>query len=192
MQPFPLLRKHHKCLISTITCRMTRQRILGGITVNHRDTETTSIGMPSMRARSSPASLLSYKPAARAVFILLDLILVNLRQTFLFTQHLPLVISGAPNKILCRYRPFLSQAHLLVLHHAEGNYTFIYYTSPNIKPQKTIPKTVLFNHPSRYTSFKRQSLRHVLKATTSKASFQRLLHLLQLSTKYQSAALGFQ
>ena len=95
----------------------------------------------------------------------------------LCSHNTALPISGAPNKILCRYRPFLSQAHLLVLHHVEGNYTFIYYTSPNIKPQKLYQRQQLFNHPSRYTSFKRQSLRHVLKVIThsrkliSKGSF---------------------
>lgn len=43
---------------------MTRQRILGGITVTDRDTETTSIRMLSMRVPLlSPASLPPYKPA---------------------------------------------------------------------------------------------------------------------------------
>ena len=110
-------------------------------------------------------------------FTVLDSILVNLRQTILCSHYTALPINGDPNQILCCYRTFLSHPHLLVLHHVEGNYTFIYYTSPNIKPQKLYQRQQLFNHPSRYTSFKRQSLHHILKVIThsrkliSKASF---------------------
>lgn len=109
--------------------------------------------------------------------IVLDSILVNFRQTILCSHNTALPINGDPNQILCWSRTFLSHPHLLVLHHVEGNYTFIYYTSPNIKPQNPYQRQQLFNHPSRYTSFKRQSLHHILKVIThsrkliSKASF---------------------
>ena len=100
------------------------------------------------------------------ISIVWDSVLVNLRQTILCSHNTALPINGNPNKILCSYRTFLSPPHLLVLHHVEGNYTFIYYTFPNIKPRKLYQRQQLFNHPSRYTSFKRQSLRHILKLIT--------------------------
>ena len=143
------------------------------------DTETTFIRMLQMRGPILyPTLPLSLQTSWwNLFFIVLDSILVNLRQTILCSHNAALPINGDPNKILCCYRTFLSHPHLLVLHHVEGNYTFIYYTSPNIKPRKLYQRQQLFNHPSRYTGFKRQSLHHILKVIThsrrliSKASF---------------------
>lgn len=126
---------------------------------------------------------LSYPPTSlqtgwwNLFFVALDSILVNFRQTILCSHNTALPSNGDPNKILCCYRTFLSHPHLLVLHHVEGNYTFIYYTPPNTKPWKLYQRQQPFNHPSRYTSFKRQSLHHIRKVIThsrkliSKASF---------------------
>lgn len=44
---------------------------------------------------------------------------------------------------------FSFHPHRLVLHHVEGNYTFIYYVVSNIKPRKLYQRQQLFNHPSR-------------------------------------------
>lgn len=141
-------------------------------------TQTTCTRMLKMREPPFlplPASLQS--SWWNLIFTVLDSILVNLRQTILCSHNTALPINGNPNKILCCYRTFLSPPHLLVLHNVEGNYTFIYYTSPNIKPRKLHQRQQLFNHPSRYTSFQRQSLHHILKVITharkliSKTSF---------------------
>lgn len=143
------------------------------------DTETTFIRMLQTRGPLLyPTLRLSLQTSWwNLFFIVLDSILVNLTQTILCSHSAALPINGDPNKMLCCYRTFLSHPHLLVLHNVEGNYTFIYYTSPNIRPWKRYQRQQLFNHPSRYAGFKRQSLHHILRVIThsrrliSKASF---------------------
>lgn len=108
-------------------------------------------------------------------FTALVSMLANFRQTILCSHSAAMPTSGDLNKILCWSRTFLSHPHLLVLYHVEGNYTFIYYTSSNIKPWKLYQRQQLFNHPSRYTSFKRQSRTISCRSLlTLESSFQRL------------------
>lgn len=64
------------------------------------------------------------------------------------------VLPGLPMGILINFYAvigffFLPHLHCLVLHHVEGNYTFIYYMASNIKPRKLYQRQQLFNHPSR-------------------------------------------
>lgn len=88
---------------------------------------------------------LSYPPTSlqtgwwNLFFVALDSILVNFRQTILCSHNTALPSNGDPNKILCCYRTFLSHPHLLVLHHVEGNYPFIYYT-PQIQNRENYTK----------------------------------------------------
>lgn len=105
-------------------------------------------------------------------------ILVNCRQPILCSRSPALLTNRDPNKFLCCYRIFfLPHLHCLVLHHVEGNYTFIYYIASNIKPRKLYQRQQLFNHPSRETRFQRQSPFCIPKVIThsrkpiSKASF---------------------
>lgn len=73
---------------------------------------------------------------------------------------------------------FLPHLHRLVLHHVEGNYTFIYYIASNIKPRKLYQRQQLFNHPSRDPFPKTIPLLHPgSHYSLKKADFQGLLHL---------------
>lgn len=119
------------------------------------------------------------KPGGICSSLPLVSILVNGRQPILCSCSPALLTNRDPNKFLCCYRIFfLPHLHRLVLHHVEGNYTFIYYIASNIKPRKLYQRQQLFNHPSRDPFPKTIPLLHPGSHYSLKiADFQGLLHL---------------
>lgn len=161
------------------TSRMTRQMIL--IPVTSAGSEVTFLRI-SGRSVAIPHPLPPHTlPASLAGFVLHCLWFLSWS-----TADSPFFVRAAlpclPIGILINFYAvigffFLPHLHCLVLHHVEGNYTFIYYIASNIKPRKLYQRQQLFNHPSRETRFQRQSPFGILKVIThsrkpiSKASF---------------------